>query len=729
MRYARFIVAISLFWLANAVFACGSFVYSPSEYYLFHLVDLPDGSDGVFNPNSRENCLLWQQQSSSTIPLDDIYQVVYKYKLETLEALKSGKFPPEARANKMARWLGCRDGKEALNFLILAKNCEWLRSEFISPWYYPSKKDPVKYSLNEVAEMARQKANHYEFGDRYALQAVRAMTTLMQYSDIISFWNSIEKDIPEGFLRWMILSYVAGAYVHLDDVEEAKRCYKEANDLVGLLACDLRYQPGMSRVEEMELLYESYPDCPKFRKDLWEVLGRIEPNRDWEDDEQWAWRGDDREEIVQLAALCDKVLDGDQPADKAMWAYAATYIAHLRGDDKQADRYLKLAESTVKDRNLADAIKVMRIFIDAQICKYDKAYEQKLFGQLRWMQGMIEDNLDEEIAKGFRFYQLADNYSYYYWNDAMRCVLLGTVCPRLVELGNTTLALQLANYASYTLVKEVNRVEIEFYLPEDIGKYGRQATFNLYQYRHSGLVNDYDYCSDFAEMANSFSANALIAYIDVALKPKTEFQRFLNNHSYIDSDFLNELMGTHCLREMRYADAELYLAKVAPDYFVRTNVYKGGYLSRDPFSVERCMWSHGVDAKLCFARKMNRLEQDMASTSDPNLKAMLMLDFGIGLRNSFDYCWALTQYRRGCTSYYRDDSWEEAELTQQALKRAEKTINKALNAFTDDEYAAQAQLRFSNYKTVEERYPETLAAEIVRGHCDKYIDYHAEKRE
>ena len=260
MRYARFIVAISLLWFAKAVFACGPIVYSPSEYYLFHLVDLPDGPDGGFNPNSRENCLLWQQQTSSTIPLDDIYQVVYKFKLETLEALKSGKFPPEARDNKMARWLGGREGKEALNFLILAKNCEWLRSEFISPWYYPSKKDPVKYSLNEVAEMARQKSQDCHFGSRYALQAVRAMTTLMQYSEIISFWNSIEKDIPDGFMRRMILSYVAGAHVHLDDVEEAKRCYKEANDLVGLLACDLRYQPGMSRVEEMELLYESYPD-------------------------------------------------------------------------------------------------------------------------------------------------------------------------------------------------------------------------------------------------------------------------------------------------------------------------------------------------------------------------------------------------------------------------------------------------------------------------------------
>lgn len=711
------------------VFACGPVVYSPSEYYLFHLVDLPEGPDGSFNLNSRENCLLWQQEMSETIPLDDIYKVVYKYSLETLKELRSWRIPEEAKGNKMAKWLVANKSKGKLDYLILAKNCEWLRCESLSPWYYPSKKDPVQYSLNDVAEVARQRTKDSYYGDRYALQAVRAMTTLHQYEEISSFWNEVEKDIPEGLMRRMILSYVAGSYVHLDDIEQAKKYYKQADDLYGLLECDPRYHNGMNRVERMELLYEIYPDCPEFRRDLWEILGRIEPSRDWRDDEQWEWEDGDRNEIVQLAALCRKVLDGDQPADKAMWAYAATYIAHLQGDDDKANRYLKVAENSVKDQNLADAIKVMRIYIDAQISTYNKAYEQKLFAQLRWMQGMIENNLDEEITKGVRFYQLAGSYSYYYWNDAMRCVLLGTVCPKLIEQGNTTLALQLANYASYTLLNEINHVEIEFYLTKDVAKYGEQATFNLYQYRHSGLENRYDYCSDFAEMANSLSADALMAYTDAALKPKTEFQRFLNAHSYIDGDFLNELIGTHCLREMRYADAELYLAKVAPNFYVRTNVYKGGYLNRDPFSVEQSMWSHGADAKLCFARRMNRLEQDIASTTDPNLKAMLMLDFGIGLRNSFDYCWALTQYRRGWTFYYRNDFWEEAELTKQAKKRAEKTINKALNAFTNNEYAAQAQLRFSNYKTVDERYPETLAAEIVRGHCDKYIDYHAEKRE
>lgn len=725
MRFARFITAISLILVSLRTFACGPILYSPSEYHLFHLVNLPDGPGEGWNPNSRENCLLWQRQTSEEIPLEDIYQVVYKYDLELLTAMRSGILPVEAKDNRMARWLVAHNAKSALDYLVLAKNCEWLRSQSLSPWYYPSKNDPVKYTLNEVAEVARIKTKYY-YGDRYALQAVRAMTSLKQYEEIITFWNNMEGCITEELMRKMILPYVAGAYVHLDSIETAQNYYKQANDINGLLECDPRYASTMSRVEQMELLYENYPDCPEFRRKLWELLGHIEPNRKWEDEWSWGWI-DDKGELNELANLCDKVINGSLPADKALWAYAASYIAHLKGDDQKADRYLKIAESTARDQDLSDAIKVMRIYIDAQICKYDRAYEQKLFTQLRWLQQKMESDLDDEVINGFHFYQLNSCFSHYYWNDAMRCILLGTVCPKMVEQGNTTLALQLANMASYSLLNEINRVEMEFWQPSNVAKYGKQVTLNLNQYRHGNFENGYDYCCHLADMADTLMANDLIAYTEVALRPRTDFQRFLNAHSYIDGDYLNEMIGTHCLREMRYGDAEHYLAKVSPDYFIRTNVYKCGYLNRDPFSLKQNNWNHGTDAKLYFARKMNQLEHEIATTSNPNLKAMLMIDFGIGIRNSFDYCWALTHYARGWAGGPFFSDWENGALTQQATRQVERLFSKALNDFIDDEHAAQAQLLFCNFETVCEQYPETLAAEIVRGRCDQLVDYHAER--
>lgn len=567
MKYARFITTISLVFFTAYVWACSPDIYYPTGYYLFHLVDLPDDASGGFNLNSEENCRLWQQQTSMEIPLDDIYQLVYKYDIETLAALKAHDIPLPARENKMAQWLVSHDDLEAIDFLILAKNCEWLRRESLSPWYYPSKNDPVRFSLNDVADVAMQKT-HGRFAERYALQAVRAMTSLLQYDEIV-----------------------------------------------------------------------------------------------------------------------------------------------------------------VKDQNLSDAIKVMRMYIDAQICTYDKAYEQKLFGQLRWLQGMLESHIDDETIAGTNdFYGLKTCRSYYYWSDAMRCILLGTVCPKMMKAGKTTHALQLANMSSYSLLNALDSVGITSWDDDFINEYGgMHITLTMEQFRHGNFFNDYDYSCHFAQMMDTLSANELMDYARIAERPQTEFQRFLNRHSYIDLDYLNEIIGTHCLREMRYAEAERYFAKVSTDYFLRTNVYKCDYLNRDPFSTKHRLWGHGVDAKLYFAKTMNRLEQDIAATADPNRKAMLMIDYGVGLRNSFDYCWALTHYRYGCLWDIIDDyDWQEDEPCLNAMKRVETLFAEALSLFTNDEYAAQAQLMFCNYKMVREQYPKTQAGDIVRGRCDKYADYHAE---
>ena len=104
MKYARFITTISLVFLTAHVWACSPDIYYPTGYYLFHLVDLPDNASRGFNLNGEENCRLWQQQTSSEIPLDDIYQLVYKYDIETLAALKVHDIPLPARENKMAQW-------------------------------------------------------------------------------------------------------------------------------------------------------------------------------------------------------------------------------------------------------------------------------------------------------------------------------------------------------------------------------------------------------------------------------------------------------------------------------------------------------------------------------------------------------------------------------------------------------------------------------------------------
>ena len=521
MKSARFIATISLLCLSFHARACIVDTYAPSEYYLFHLVGLPDDTPETFNPNSEENCRLWQQQTSPEIPLDDIYQVVYKFDIESITALKSGIIPEAAKSNQMAQWLVDHDDQEALDFLLLAKNCEWLRLERQSPWYYPSKNDPVRFSLNEVADRAMSQREP-RFAGRYALQAVRALISLGRYDDCIRYWSDVEATLPDGLMRQMTLPYIGGAYLHVGNTEEAKRHFIMANDLTNLMACDQHYHNDMNRVEKMELLYESYPDCPEFRTMLWKILGHIEPDRDW--GTKWQWGNGEQDDLIRLALLCDKVIQGDKAADKALWAYAATYIAHLQGDDIKADRYMKIAEKTVKDQPLEDAVKVMRMYLDAQLCTYDKAYEQRLFGQLQWLQDMLEKHIDDEAISGTNnFYGLKSCRSYYYWSDAMRCILLGTVCPKMLKSGKTTLALQLANMADYALLNEINAVGITCWDDDFVKRHGgMHITLTLDEFRHYGWFNDYDYGTNYTLTLEPAEGYELKEWRDgIALDEKT----------------------------------------------------------------------------------------------------------------------------------------------------------------------------------------------------------------
>jgi hypothetical protein len=46
----------------------------------------------------------------------------------------------------------------------------------------------------------------------------------------------------------------------------------------------------------------------------------------------------------------------------------------------------------------------------------------------------------------------------------------------------------------------------------------------------------------------------------------------------------------------------------------------------------------------------------------------------------------------------------------------------------DREYAAKAQYDFCNFPEVATTYCDTANARIVRGKCDRFIDYHAERK-
>jgi hypothetical protein len=176
---------------------------------------------------------------------------------------------------------------------------------------------------------------------------------------------------------------------------------------------------------------------------------------------------------------------------------------------------------------------------------------------------------------------------------------------------------------------------------------------------------------------------------------------------------------------MRYKEAVEYLEVVSPAYKNHLNVR----MEYDPFSIERRKITKEFDFRYDFACRMYSLEQSIERISDPNRKALLLIEYIAGLRNSFDLCWGLTQYYRG-TSYWgqvcEKRDWENDEYTQAARGRVKELIKLACNIVTDDEVAAEINYALCNYRTVAEKYPNTKKGKLVIGQCDNLRDYHAE---
>ncbi|MDE5712346.1 MAG: hypothetical protein K2I16_01790, partial [Muribaculaceae bacterium] len=113
----------------------------------------------------------------------------------------------------------------------------------------------------------------------------------------------------------------------------------------------------------------------------------------------------------------------------------------------------------------------------------------------------------------------------------------------------------------------------------------------------------------------------------------------------------------------------------------------------------------------------------------------------IGRRNSFEECWALTQYwRGGCTGIFEPDLqyWED-DFAQKRYaflydyeetighKSTEKIYNEELNAalamLVTDEAKAKAQYTLHNLVTIVKYYGNTSIGMYVKTSCDNWSSW------
>ena len=734
--------------VASDALACFDESYAPAGYYMYRVYENKQDIEIQLYPitqypGSGLNCKSWQQLTSETIPLEDIYKVVYIMPLSEFEKIYNR---PQAKyENKFVEWITKKD-KAILEFLFVAKTNEYIRVQRNSRWYYPTMKIDASMTLEQIAEKSLQSKDK-RLRDRYLLQAVRAYFSLNMYQQCVDIWNGEASKLPaDNALRAMIQPYIAGAEFRLNNSQRAIEYFAQIGDVNSMLYCANRTGEELSTVEAIDLVYKYAPNSPYIAKTLQWYIRSLEPERGLYDDisdSRVLEQAQIRIQCVnELLPFCVAKARAGKDENTAMWYYTAAFLSDLDGKPKQADSYLRLAESSRSTAYLNESIKVMRIYLDAKLSKYDDAYEAKLFGQLKWLDSKITKNITDDVAYDVaQMYKLCLGRSFYYWNDMMRRIVLAEVCPRMVKAGRYTRALQLANMADNRLFNLVDCIEC-YDWNSDKKEY--QTVYRtMKQYRYApNTFNSRDYSNHFFELIDSVGMNRAVSYVGSVRKPKGEFDQYLNERSYVSEDYLNDILGTQALRNMKYDKAVEYLGAVSFEYNMH---HLNSFMLYDPFSLERreiggyrldldCKgdFKSKYDFKYTFAKEMQQLEQSIAASKDPNRKALLMMRYAVGIRNSFDACWALTQYYKGSVyagcAVDKKREWERDKYTQAATDKFCQIIDSACQIATDKQIAAHIQYGLCNFKTVATKYGDTELGRYVKGKCDKLYDYHLHTR-
>ena len=299
---------------------------------------------------------------------------------------------------------------------------------------------------------------------------------------------------------------------------------------------------------------------------------------------------------------------------------------------------------------------------------------------------------------------------------------LDNLVSPLIKKGQSTRALQLANFADYYIIKKLGINTV------------KKVKYPMY----NNWIYSWDYFtynSAMFQLADSLPANELVEYLRQCRKSKTKLDYLLASGSNMNTTFWHDIIGTHYLREYKYKKAIMWLKTLPKNYERNTNIYREDkdYLMRDPFDMSlndpkyrRKRLNTTLNYKLNYAMRMAKYEETMTNSKTKEERAIAKLHYAIGKRNQHDYCWALTSYVHwsGYPYVYDFETHEEVVEKEYSIITTEtnKMISEALNDMSKSSKAKYLHAMNRN-KEVMDECPETETAQYLRLVCDTWKNY------
>lgn len=652
-----------------------------------------------------ENISLWQSLTSKRIPLPDIEQAVYRDSWERFTDMVYSDSPKTD--NLFYVYLNNSNDSEVTEFLIAAKELEKRWRDTRSPWYYPKERNSSGEigDFNDIIESCKSYKGR-RLRDRYAFQTVRALFASRQYAACIVYSDSAFNDIPDdNLMKRMAQRYVAGCWSRLGDSQRADSVFAFAGDIWSI-----------NNDNPVEYMASINPNAPQ----LMEYIRA---------------KTADSLFMKSMVPLAKAMLKNKKVKNKGDWEFLLAYVnqEYIRKTSLARISIYRALRFGLSSDELTDLARAYKMKLDAET-----GHSQSLLADLRWIESKCDILCPDADV----------------WIRRIRNIIYANWVPRLWRKSDFSTAILLCGYADNLRYDEVpSEVCNDSDMDDSL-----TCTMTIEKIRDSeDSINYTDYgCLSFQLMGSLSSSKLITAY--GRMMASVPLYLFLRRKARTDNDYYNELIGTLALREENYARAETYLSRVSDHYLRTMNITKAGYLYRNPFACYPSRWTietyngdsweyerrasqcgHPVipGTKLHFARQMQAYKQAMKYGSTADERGMARLMYAIGRRNSFEECWALTQYWRG--SYvgvfypelqYWDDypernysflfDYEEKIGHKHTEIIYEREIAAALSTIESVDERAHAEYILGNLATIVKHYGNTTIARYVKTSCDNW---------
>lgn len=632
--------------------------YSPFYYTNYRFLYEEEEPVNTAEQTSAE----WPLYAAMSFSKEDAYRFVCRYAQKDisnlyyhLEKNTALKIPDSVNNNGMTRFFLQKKDLEALGYILYAKQVEPYVTGSWNDWEGIAR-DSLKMARLVKNGLQLHAAAKSEFIKlRYAYQLARLSHYSDRYADCIKFYDElVYPNKTKSVLHELALALKAGAqfrtgknaeaaytfsqlfaaskikrisnYMSFDwavkrfdensrrqSLEQCKNNSEKAN-MLGLfvLGSNRHELPAIEQVyrfsPQAEILpilvtrevnkLEEFLFTPslQFQQGKKEVyIGYTQVNENSREYREW------QENCRQLINFCKKVTQPEKW--KSFYALAAAHAATLSGDTINAGELLKQARKGKLSELQLDQWQLTNILLSINSKKViDDEFEANLLPSVQWLEKKAGSDL--QFAK---FY---------------RRLFADVMSAKYKSAGDK-------NSIKYILCKGVADSIHRAYVKDSWGYYNNA----LYLLR--------------AELSAQ-QATALVELIES--KRLNAFEKLLVNQSAFNKNDVNDLVGTSWLRQYNFAEAEKWFKKVPAAYY-RSEPFTT-YLAANPFA-DLLYDTHRptkqdtvVYTRLSFCQRMQQLEKELASTTNPERKAVLHYELAKGFYHMsyWGNSWLLVQY-------------------------------------------------------------------------------------